>query len=270
MSLTTAPQSELWTYRKLNRTDMIPISVVMIVKNEESIIQRCLNAVQWAEEICVLDTGSSDRTPQICRELGAIVHFLPKWEGFGKARQQACTLATHDWILSLDADEVVSPGLAAQLKFMKKTGFEKVSYRVGVRSHYLGKAINYCGWQNETHIRLFNRQWAGYNDALVHESLVSSVPVKILPGLIEHYTYPSRKRHLEKMRFYGALGARKLYASGKRTSLAEAFFRAGFCFVKMYLLKLGFLDGKAGFDLCKTSSWGTWYKYYLLWKMRKS
>ncbi len=249
---------------------MTPISVVMIVKNEEAIIQRCLNAVTWADEICVLDTGSSDRTPQICRELGARVHHLAKWEGFGKARQQACALASNDWILSLDADEVVSPMLATQLQELRENGLEKASYRVNVRSHYLGKAIRYCGWQKETHIRFFNRQWAGFNDALVHESLLSQVPEKTLSGQLDHYTYPTRARHLEKMRFYGALGARKLYASGKRTSLVAGFLRAGFTFAKMYLLKLGFLDGKAGWELCKTTAWGTWYKYYLLWKMQKS
>lgn len=249
---------------------MTPISVVMIVKNEESIIRRCLKAAAWADEIVVQDTGSSDRTPQICKELGAKVFYLEKWEGFGKARQKACALASNDWILSLDADEVISNELAGSLIRLQKSGLEKASYRVRIRSHYLGKAINYCGWQKETHIRLFNRNWAAYNDAMVHESLISSVPVLCLPGTIEHFTYPTRERHLEKMRFYGALGARKLSATGKRTSLAEGFLRAGFTFIKMYLLKLGFLDGWHGYELCKTTAWGTWYKYYLLWKMQKS
>jgi (heptosyl)LPS beta-1,4-glucosyltransferase len=249
---------------------MTPVSVVMIVKNEESIIRRCLKAAAWADEIVVLDTGSSDNTPQICKELGAKVFYLDKWEGFGKARQKACALASNDWILSLDADEVVSDELAEKLKTLREAGLEMASFRIRIRSHYLGKAINYCGWQKETHIRFFNRNWAGYNDALVHESLISRVPVKLLPGMIDHHTYPTRERHLEKMRFYGALGARKLFASGKRTSLAEGFFRAGFTFIKMYLLKLGFLDGWHGFELCKTTAWGTWYKYYLLWKMQKS
>ncbi len=249
---------------------MTPISVVMIVKNEEAIIKRCLNAASWADEIVVLDTGSSDSTPQICKDLGAKVSYLDKWEGFGKARQQACSLASNDWVLSLDADEIVSEELAETLQKLRETRLEKASYRVRIRSHYLGKAINYCGWQKETHIRLFNRNWAGYNDALVHESLLSSVPVLCLSGTIEHYTYPTKARHLEKMKLYGSLGAEKLYNSGKKTSLAEAGLRAAFTFLKMYLLKLGFLDGWQGWELCKTTAWGTWYKYWLLWKKQKS
>ena len=247
-----------------------PISVVMIVKDEMRVIRECLEAVLWADEIVVLDTGSADDTPLVCKEMGAKVYYADTWNGFGKARRDAVSLAGNDWVFSLDADEFVSPLLQEEIKKLRVKGFEYAAYRLQVKSYYLGKRIDFCGWQNESHIRLFNRQRGNYNEALVHESVKIEGELGRLKGLLHHHTYPTKEVHVAKMIRYGDLGARKLHQMGKKSSPIKAILRSAFTFLKMYILKMGFLDGKAGFELCKTTAWGTWYKYQQLWKLRES
>ncbi|MCK9309885.1 MAG: glycosyltransferase family 2 protein [Candidatus Cloacimonetes bacterium] len=246
------------------------ISVVMIVKNESQSIKKCLDSVAWADEIVVLDTGSTDDTPKICSAMGAKVFYLDKWDGFGKARQKAVSLASNDWVFSLDADEIVSPGLQKLILHLQHSGFGDCAYRVKVQSYYLGKRIRYCGWQNEWHTRLFNRQDGNFNSEAVHESIVCSKPICKLPGTLHHYTYPTTAIHKAKMTLYGDLGANKLHSKGKASNPIKALMRGSFTFFKMYFLKAGFLDGRHGFNLCKTTAWGTWYKYMVLWKLKES
>jgi len=255
---------------EVSKQNYTPISVVMIVKDEASIIESCLSTVSWADEIVVLDTGSSDNTPKICRDIGVRVYHSEKWEGFGKARQHAVSLASHDWIFSLDADEFVSPQLQEEIKQLRMDGFKFDAYRLIVKSYYLGKRINYCGWQNESHVTLFNRQKGNFNSALVHESVKIQGRVGKLKGVLHHHTYPTKEVHIDKMIRYGNLGAQKLRMLGKKSSPLKALSRATFTFLKMYVLKGGFLDGKNGFNLCKTTAWGTWYKYHQLWRLSDS
>ena len=255
---------------EVSKQSYTPISVVMIVKNETQIIRSCLRNVNWADEIIVLDTGSTDDTAKICFELGAKVFFAEKWEGFGKARQHAVSLASNEWIFSLDADELVSPSLQTEIKELRIHGFNDDAYRLNVKSYYLGKEIKFCGWQNESHVTLFNRQKGNFNDALVHESVKIEGHIGKLKGVLYHHTYPTKQIHIDKMIHYGKLGAIKMSNLGSKSSPLKAILRAAFTFIKMYILKGGFLDGKYGIDLCKTSAWGTWYKYYQLWKLNRS
>ena len=243
------------------------LSVVLIVKNESDKIAKCLQAVAWADEIVVLDTGSTDDTVSICQALGARVFHLEQWEGFGNAKRQAVSLASNDWILSLDADEIVSSALKQHILRAQQDGFGDCVYRVERISYYLGKRIRFCGWQNEWHTRLFNRQDSNFNTKLVHESIVHNKPRCDLQGSLYHYTYPTAAIHKAKMKLYGDLGAKNLLGKGKTSNPVIAVARGSFTFFKMYVLQAGFLDGKHGFNLCKTTAWGTWYKYYALWKL---
>jgi len=247
-----------------------PISIVMIVKNESDKIEKCLQAVSWADEIVVLDTGSTDDTANKCQAMGAKVFYLDKWEGFGRARQKVVSLASNDWVFSLDADEIVSPELKESIMRLQQDGFGDCAYRVKVQSYYMGKKISYCGWQNEWHTRVFNRQDGNFNTEAVHESIVCNKPTCRLAGTLHHYTYPTTAIHKAKMKLYGELGAKKLLSKGKTSCPVKAIMRGFFTFFKMYVLKAGFLDGRHGFNLCKTTAWGTWYKYYSLWKLKES
>lgn len=246
---------------------MTPLSVVMIVKNEGRNLGRCLDSLDWADEIVVLDTGSTDGTMDIARSRGCKTAGLEKWEGFGKAKQAAVELATHDWVLSIDADEVVSPDLRKELQGLRQRDFEGCAWRLRRRSYYLGRPIRYCGWQNDAPLRLFNRRRGGFNPKPVHESVVTDQKKHTCQAFLYHYTYPTRESHFSKMRFYGDLAARELSDKGKRSNPCEAIVRAKLKFLKMYFIRLGFLDGWTGFQLCLNSAWGVGYKYFKLWKL---
>ena len=248
---------------------MESLSAVLIVKNEEQNIARCLKSISWVEEIVVLDTGSTDETVNICKNFGAKVYYLDKWEGFGKAKQQVVVLATFDWILSIDADEELSPELQKELQELKNRGFDNSAWRLKRRSYYLGKPIHYCGWQNDAPLRIFNRKQGRFSEKLVHEGVQTSQKVQTCKHYLYHYTSPTVEVHFAKMRLYGELSAQQLYKQGKRANEFIAFVKGIFKFIKMYFFQLGFLDGRIGFILCRNSAWGIRNRYHLLGKMKK-
>jgi len=249
---------------------MTPLSAVMIVKNEAERLQECFAHLDWVSEILVLDTGSQDSTATLAAKLGAEVHHQNQWQGFGLARQEAVNLAANDYVFSIDADEIVSESLQNEIIALMRRGFDGFAYRIPVKSYYLGKPIRFCGWQNEKHLRIFDRHYGNYNDAVVHESVITTQPIKNLKACLFHFTYPTKAIHKAKMRLYGDLGAKKLQARGISSNYLTAILHATFTFIKMYVLSLGFLDGWRGFTLCKTTAWGTWYKYYALCKLNAS
>ncbi len=241
------------------------ISAVIITKNEARNIAKCLDSLSFANEIVVLDTGSEDDTLDICRKRGCKV-FCTTWEGFGKAKKKAVELASNDWILSIDADEVLSSELQEEIRALADLGFTNRAFRLKRRSFYLGRMIRFCGWQKDAPLRLFNRLHGTFNEKEVHESVITPVPKIVLLNYMLHYTYPTLESHFSKMRLYGELGAKTERGRGKISDPVSPYLRAGLKFVKMYFIKLGFLDGYHGFLLCKNSAWGIWYKYHLLWK----
>lgn len=234
---------------------MAKLSAVLITKNESANIAACLKTLAWADEIVVLDTGSEDDTMQIAEKLGAQVFKLGQWEGFGKAKQHAVDLATNDWILSIDADERLSAELQKELMALRERDFEHKAWHLKRRSYYLGKPIRFCGWQNDAPLRLFDRTKGGFNDLLVHEGIKVQQEQANCQNLMHHLTYPTLESHFRKIRFYAQL------ADQQKESCFIAALRAAHKFFKMYIIKLGFLDGWQGFLLCKNSAWGIWYKY---------
>lgn len=248
---------------------MAQISAVIIAKDEAFNLPRCVGSLAWADEIVVLDTGSRDNTIEIARSLGCQTYSLAKWEGFGPAKQKAVELAAHDWVLSIDADEVLSPPLQKELQNLAKEDFRSCAWRIRRRSYYLGSPIRWCGWRKDSPLRIFDRQKGGFNAKLVHESVVTTQDKCVCTGLMYHYTYPTRTSHFAKMRRYGDLGARQLHEKGKRSDPLSALVRAQLKFIRMYVLQLGFLDGWIGFLLCLNSAWGVWYKYHRLWKLSR-
>jgi (heptosyl)LPS beta-1,4-glucosyltransferase len=239
---------------------MSRISAVLIVKNERQNIVDCLEDLNWADDLVVLDTGSDDDTAALAKNCGARVFHQEKWEGFGRAKQEVVSLALYDWILSIDADERISAELKRELIRLREVDFENKAWQIKRLSYYLGKPIRYCGWQNDKPLRLFNRKFGGFNDKAVHESIKVSQEKEICKGLIYHHTYPDAASHFRKMRFYAELAKDSM---NKSALPLEPEIRAALKFIKMYFLKLGFLDGLHGFLLCKNSAWGIWYKYRL-------
>jgi len=244
------------------------LSVTIITKNEEFNIAKCLNSVSWADEIVVVDSGSTDNTLNICQDFKCKI-IQSDWLGFGKTKQLAVDSASNDWILSVDADEELTPALQKEIQSLSVCSYNNIAYRIRRNSFYLGKLIRYCGWQFDAPLRLFNREMSRFNDKPVHESVVTKQPVAILKNSMNHYTYPTIESHFKKMEFYGEIAAQQMLTKGKGSNLLYAYLRALVKFIKMYFLQFGLLDGVIGFKLCKNSAYGVWYKYKRLRDLRR-
>jgi glycosyltransferase involved in cell wall biosynthesis len=246
----------------------LPLSVTVLTKNEEASIGRCLSSLRWADEIVVADSGSTDRTLEICREYHCRI-LETQWLGYGPTKQQAVDAASNDWILSVDADEEATEELrAAILTTLEDPACN--AYRIRRRSFYLGRQIRHCGWNRDYPIRLFHRGRCRWNEKPVHESVtVSGETGRILSPLL-HHTYPTVRSHVERMNLYADLGASHMHAQGRSSSIPGAVVRGAAKFLKMYVLQAGFLDGRFGFVLCRNSAFGVYLKYLKLWEQTRS
>lgn len=242
------------------------LSAVLITKDEENNIKRCLSSITFADEIVVVDSGSTDNTVKICNEFGCIV-LSADWMGFGPTKKYAVDNATYDWILSVDADEVVSESLKEEISRLLEAPPDK-AFGIKRKSYYLGKQINYCGWDNDYPLRLFNRKYGNFNDKPVHESVVVNCDRDRIDSPLYHYTYPTIKSHIYKINKYSELSSGELIKENKRYSVVSSILFGINKFLKMYILKRGFLDGKAGLILCINSAFGVYLKYIKTWKTR--
>ena len=245
---------------------MDKLSVVIICKNEEQNIRRCLESVKWADEIVVYDSGSTDKTIEICNEYSCAVFHNKSWEGFGKAKREAVNLAQNDWIFSIDADEEVSEGLKKTIVDIIAHTDSLKAYRIKRDSFYMGKMIKYSGWQRDYTLRLFNRKNGNFNLKIIHESVEVDCKIGRIYEVIYHYTYPFIKTHFTKMISYSELGAISAYQKKKQSSICKAYICGVAKFIKMYIINLGFLDGKVGIVLALNSSIGVYMKYIYLWE----
>lgn len=246
------------------------LSVVMITKNEEKNIERCLQSVLWADEIVLLDSGSSDKTLELAGKYPVKIHHSAQWEGFGKAKQQVVNLAENDWVFLIDADEVIREDLKEKVKSLLENPEPSVSgYRIKRISYYCGQPILHSGWDKDYTLRFFNRQFGNYNDKIVHEHVVIKGQIGKIQEVLLHFTYPEIENHILKMITYAKMGAIQDYNKGKRRSLASAVFVGFHKFVHMYLIKAGFLDGKIGFILAWTSAFGSYLKYLYIWELKR-
>lgn len=247
---------------------MNKFSAVIITKNEEKNIERCLKSVQWADEIVVVDSGSTDRTLEICREYGCSALYT-EWMGFGRTKKFAVDSANFDWIFSIDADEVVTLELKDKIITILSNQPKYAGYRVKRKSFYLNKLIEYSGWHHDYPLRLFNRKFGNYNDKIVHESVDINGEVGKIEEHLLHYTYPNLSSHIQKIDQYTSLGAQQLFQKEKKSSISKAILRGNMKFFKMYFLQTGFLDGKEGLILAFISSFGIILKYLKLRELWK-
>jgi glycosyltransferase involved in cell wall biosynthesis len=245
---------------------MNALSVVIVARDEAGNIERCVKSVGWADEVLVVDTGSRDETVAIGRRMGARVEELA-WEGFGRTRRRAVELARHDWVLSVDADEVVTEGLRDEVRALLRSGPSCAAYRIPRRSSYLGHRIRHCGWGHDRVTRLFDRRKGTFVELPVHEYVRVDGAVGKLRAPLEHYPYPDVATHVRKMNRYADLSAEILHEKGRRSSPAGAALRGTVRFVRMYVLQAGFLDGREGFLLCVNSARGVRRKYRKLWEL---
>lgn len=238
------------------------ISATIITLNEEKNIERCILSLKpVADEIIVLDAFSEDKTPEICRSLG--VRFEQrKWEGYSASKNYLNSLALHDYILSIDADEALDEELQNNILEIKKETDPQV-YSVNRLTNYCGKWIKHSGWYPDIKARLFPKQGSYWEGEYVHEELKFPEQLEViqLKGHLEHYSYYSFRDHRARADKYSALTAQKLSARGKHASIIKPYLSAIGRFISMYFLKQGILDGTMGFKIAKISAQSNIFKY---------
>ena len=235
----------------------------MITRNEEANIGPCLDGLAFCDERIVVDAGSTDRTVALARERGVRVE-THDWQGFGAQKSFALSLAQGDWVLSIDADERVSPALAREIEHAIAEG-RADGYEIPRLSSFVGREMRHSGWLPDYVLRLFRRGKARFSDDLVHERVICDGPVVRLTETLAHHSVTRLEQALSRVDRYSTAGAEMLLASGRRVSFAHgiwSFFRA-------YVLRLGFLDGREGFLLAVANAEGTYYRYMKAWLARR-
>lgn len=245
------------------------ISAVLISLNAQAHLRECLQSVAWCDEIVVLDSGSTDDTRAICAEFGARFSVSPDWPGFGPQKNRALALAAHEWIFSLDTDEVCPPELRAALEAAARSG-ACAAYEMPRRSSFCGHFMRHGGWWPDYVTRLFRRGRARFSDSRVHERVIVDGTLGRLDTPLIHYTYDTMAQALEKAERYATLGAQQAFEAGKRSSPVQAALRAAWAFIRTYVIRLGFLDGAPGLALAKYNAHTTRLRYLKLWQLGKT
>jgi len=238
------------------------LSVILITKNEAELVGQCLASVEWADEIIVVDSGSTDATVEICRRYTDKV-FVTDWPGFGPQKNRALAMATGDWVLSIDADEEVTPALAREIQHVLEQPAAQ-GYALPRLSSYCGRFMRHSGWWPDPVLRLFKRNAGSFTDARVHERVEVEGPVQTLDETLLHHSYRSLDQVLHKVNHYSHEGALALQAKGRRAGLSTAIGHGLWSFIRTYIFKAGFLDGREGFILAVSNAEGTYYRYLKL------
>ncbi|NTV10458.1 MAG: glycosyltransferase family 2 protein [Zoogloea sp.] len=236
------------------------LSVILITRNEAALIRETLASVAWADEIVVVDSGSTDGTVEICREFTDKVFVTADWPGFGPQKNRALAHASCDWVLALDADERVTPELAAEVRTVLADPEAEV-YSLPRLSTFMGREIRHGDWWPDEVTRLFRRGAARYSDDLVHERLVFGGKTGRLRGLLRHESIRSLEQMFAKMNHYTSAGAERMKARGRQGGMAKAVGHGLWAFLRTYLFKRGFLDGREGFILAVSAAESSYYRY---------
>lgn len=245
---------------------MPEISVILITFNEASNLERCLRSVEpFAREILVVDSHSTDQTGEIARRFGARV-ITRDWPGYGAQKQFALKNAACEWVFSIDADEEVSPELCREIQGLD---FARDGYLVPRRTRYMNRWIMHGGWYPGEVLRLLRRDRASFTDRIVHESAIVSGSVGRLRGDLLHYSYRNVGHHVEKINHLTALAAEQMHAAGRRAGVSHLVFLPAADFLRMYLARLGFLDGYAGLVIAVLRGYYTFLKYVKLRELQR-
>jgi glycosyltransferase involved in cell wall biosynthesis len=243
---------------------MPTISTTIITKNEEDNIGACIESVLWTDEIIILDCGSTDNTKNICKKYAPKVKFYETdWPGFGKQKNRALKLATSDWILSIDADERVTSELRDEiLQTLAHDTSIYTAYQMPRQNYFLNKPLKYCCGKGEAASpRLAKRGYCKFSDDIVHEKTIITGNIGKLKNELSHFPWKNIEHLLNTMNHYSTLGALRLEQAKNKSSFIEALVHACWAFIRVYFLRLGFLDGWPGFIIAFSNFEGTFYRY---------
>lgn len=247
---------------------MLKLSAVIITLNEEKNIGKCLHSLQTlTDDIVVVDSGSTDKTEEICKQYN-VKFFVRDFDDYSSQKNYGNSFAKYDYILSIDADEVISEKLRSSIE---KIEFgENEFYGFNLLNHYCGKPIRFGGWYPDKKYRIWNKNYGKW-EGKIHEKIVFSQPPKkcFLKGNLLHFTYESKEIHKQKTIKYAKLMAKKDFENGKNYGYLMLYLKPIYKFISMYIIKLGFLDGKRGFLLAKTSAYASFVKVFEFFLKKK-
>ena len=241
---------------------MMPkLSVIIITLNEEACIERCLRSVSFADEIVVVDSGSTDRTREIAREMGARVLVTEDWPGFGVQKGRALAAVTGDWVLSLDADEWVDGPLAEQIKNAIADPGNSAGFEMQRRSRFCGKVVRHGSWSADRVLRLFRREAGRFTDYIVHERVVLQGNLSRLSHPLEHDCITDLGDAYRKIRMYAEASAKHIERMGKKGSTTKAIVHSAWAYFNSYVIRFGMLDGAVGLlvaGYCASYTYSKW------------
>jgi len=240
----------------------------VITRDEAANIEACLASVAWADDVLVVDCGSTDRTVEVARAKGARV-IVKDWPGYGAQKNFAATQAAHDWILSVDADERVTPELAAEIRARLSGDVAAAGFRIPRVTWHLGRWIRTTDWYPDYQTRLYDRRRARWKERRVHESVTADGPVAQLAHDLQHYAYRDITHHHQTMDRYTTLAAEDMYASGRRAGWVDVVLHPPAAFLRNYVLRRGFTDGLPGFIISVMNAHYVFLKFAKLWAKGK-
>jgi glycosyltransferase involved in cell wall biosynthesis len=245
---------------------MPTLSVILITRNEEANLRDCLASLGGlAQQVVVVDTASTDGTIAIAQEFGATIAQPADWPGFGPQKNRALDLATGDWVLSLDADERLTPELRSEIAAVLANPGHTTCFAIPRLSWYCGRFIRHSGWNPDYVDRLFQRGTARFSNDLVHERLIPSGSVVKLKSHMLHYSFMNYSQVLQKIDRYSSASAEQAFAKGRRGSVGKALLHGVWAFIRTYFFRAGFLDGSQGLALAISNAEGSYYRYLKLW-----
>jgi len=240
--------------------------VTIITRNEAAHVADAIDSVAWADEVVVVDSESTDDTTTIAARHRARV-FVRTWPGYVAQKNYAATMATHDWILSLDADERVTPALAAEMRELLATDPAHAAYRMPRVTWHLGRWIRTTDWYPDHQLRLYDRRTAGWTGKYVHEAVTVRGTVGELRGELQHFAFRDIADHLETIDRYTTFAARQMHENARRTGFLELVLHPPLAFLRNYLLRGGIRDGVAGLVISLMNSYYVFLKFAKLWEL---
>jgi len=261
------PEGRAYTY--LRYTPCVKLTVTVITRNEAPNIAAALESVSWADEIVVVDSCSTDDTVAIARRHATRVE-VRDWPGYSAQKNHAAELASHDWILSIDADERVPQELAAEIRAILKDEPPARGYRIPRVTKYLGRWIRSTDWYPDYQLRLYDRRAARWNGRRVHESVTLTGTPGVLRQELQHYAYRDISHHLATIDRYTTLAAEQWLEEGRRTTAFGALVHARLAFARNYILRRGFTDGAAGLFVSCLNSYYVFLKFAKLWELQQT
>ena len=242
------------------------ITAIIPTLNEEAHIEAAIDSVSFADEIMVIDSFSTDRTVAIANSKNARV-LQRKFDDFSSQKNYAIQQASNNWIYVLDADERVTSELRKEILETIQDPKNYVGFYVYRTFYFIGRKLNYSGWQRDKVIRLFRKDKCKYNGKLVHETITADGHVGFFKSKLEHYSYQNFDHYIKKLNQYASLKSKALYDKGKKVTLFHIVIKPPYRFISHYIIRLGFLDGFPGFIISVTQAYGVLTRYIKLWLM---